>query len=73
VRPQFSPCHAPSLGSAGEEAGPGYVWDAIKALGIERIDHGVHSIEDPSLVQYLQQYQLPLTTCPLSNLQLKVR
>jgi adenosine deaminase len=57
---------------AGEDVGPESVWDAIRSLGVERIDHGVRSIEDPELVDYLIETQLPLTVCPVSNVALKV-
>lgn len=53
---------------AGEEAGPESVWGAIRALGVERIGHGVRSVEDPLLVDYLVEKQLPLEVCPTSNL-----
>lgn len=57
---------------AGEDVGPESVWDAIQSLDVERIDHGVRSIDDPELVKYLAEKQLPLTVCPLSNIELKV-
>jgi adenosine deaminase len=57
---------------AGEEVGPESVRDAIDSLGVERIDHGVRSIEDPSLVELLVEMQIPLTICPVSNIALKV-
>ena len=57
---------------AGEEGPPAYVWSALKTLAVERIDHGVQSEKDPELMQYLQQHQIPLTVCPLSNLKLCV-
>ena len=53
---------------AGEEAGPESVWGALRALGVERIGHGVRSIEDPLLVDYLAEHQIPLEVCPTSNL-----
>jgi adenosine deaminase len=37
-----------------------------------RIDHGVRCLEDPQLVQYLADCQIPLTVCPLSNIKLCV-
>jgi adenosine deaminase len=52
--------------------GPECVWGAIRALGAERIGHGVRSIEDPALVGYLQEHQIPLEICPTSNLCLGV-
>lgn len=57
-----------SVPHAGEVAGPQSVWGAIRALGAERIGHGVRSAEDPALVAYLKQTQLPLEICPTSNL-----
>jgi aminodeoxyfutalosine deaminase len=61
-----------SVPHAGEVAGPESVWGAIHALGAERIGHGVRSTEEPSLVEYLRQQQLPLDICPTSNLCLGV-
>ncbi len=57
---------------AGEEGPAEYVWEAIRLLKTERIDHGVRSTDDPELIQYLIQAQLPLTVCPLSNVKLRV-
>lgn len=57
---------------AGEDVGPESVWDAIDSLHVERIDHGVRSIEDPVLIVRLAETQIPLTVCPLSNVALKV-
>lgn len=57
---------------AGEEGPPAYIWGALNALDVQRIDHGVRSIEDPDLVAYLIGSQHPLTVCPLSNTKLKV-
>jgi adenosine deaminase len=53
---------------AGEEAGPESVWGALRELGAERIGHGVRSIEDPELMTYLVEHQIPLEVCPTSNL-----
>lgn len=53
---------------AGEAAGPESVWGAIEKLRVERIGHGVRSIEDPQLVEYLREKQIPLEVCPMSNL-----
>ena len=57
---------------AGEEGPPEYVWQALDLLGAERIDHGVRALEDPELVARLVDEQVPLTVCPLSNVQLRV-
>jgi len=61
-----------TVAHAGEEGPPEYIWEAIKLLHVSRIDHGVASVEDPKLVEYLAEKRLPLTMCPLSNLKLKV-
>jgi adenosine deaminase len=52
---------------AGESSGPEGVWDAIRHLKAERIDHGVRAIEDADLVLELAQRQIPLNVCPGSN------
>ncbi|WP_409415082.1 adenosine deaminase [Comamonas sp.] len=57
---------------AGEEGPPAYVWSALDALQVERIDHGVQSEKDPALMQRLAQTRMPLTVCPLSNQKLCV-
>jgi len=56
---------------AGEEGPPAYVWTALDRLGVERVDHGIRSLEDPSLVARLREEQVPLTVCPLSNVALR--
>lgn len=57
---------------AGEEGPAEYIWEAIKLLEVDRIDHGVRCQEDESLMRYLKDKQVPLTVCPLSNLKLCV-
>jgi adenosine deaminase len=58
---------------AGEEGPPTpYIWEAIRLLQVQRIDHGVRAVEDPTLMAYLLAQQLPLTVCPLSNVRLCV-
>ena len=61
-----------TVAHAGEEGPADYVWEAINLLNVERIDHGVQSINDEKLVAELVKKQMPLTVCPLSNLKLKV-
>jgi adenosine deaminase len=53
---------------AGESSGPDGVWDAIRFLHAERIDHGVRAVEDPELVGYLADSEICLGVCPRSNL-----
>jgi len=57
---------------AGEEGPPSYVYEALDVLKVDRVDHGVRSIEDPALVARLADTRVALTVCPLSNLKLCV-
>jgi adenosine deaminase len=57
---------------AGEEGGPETVAAALDVLHVERVDHGVRSMEDPALVRRLAGERVPLTVCPLSNVCLRV-
>ncbi|MFJ4004387.1 adenosine deaminase [Streptomyces sp. NPDC090023] len=56
---------------AGEEGPPEYVIQALDLLGVERVDHGLRSMEDPALVERLVRDRVPLTLCPLSNVRLR--
>lgn len=53
---------------AGEAAGPKGIWGALRALNVERIGHGVQAVEDLELIEHLVTHQIPLETCPTSNL-----
>jgi adenosine deaminase len=53
---------------AGEAAGADSVWGALRVLRAERIGHGTRAEEDPALVAYLAEQQVPLEMCPISNL-----
>ena len=71
----FAKCREQGLhlvAHAGEEGPPAYVWAALDVLKVERIDHGVQSINDPALMARLARERIPLTVCPLSNLKLCV-
>ncbi|WP_321792184.1 adenosine deaminase [Caballeronia sp. J97] len=57
---------------AGEEGPPSYVYEALDLLKVDRVDHGVRSIEDAALVARLADSRIALTVCPLSNLKLCV-
>ena len=61
-----------AVAHAGEEGPPEFIWDAIKLLQVDRVDHGVRSIEDEALVKELVSRRMPLTVCPLSNVKLCV-
>jgi len=57
---------------AGEEGPPSYVEEALELLKIDRLDHGNRAMESEPLIERLQQTQMALTVCPLSNLKLCV-
>ena len=57
---------------AGEAMGPESIWGAIRHLYINRIDHGTRAVEDPCLLNYLMDSQIPLTQCLSSNIRLHV-
>ncbi len=61
-----------TVAHAGEEGPPEYITQALDLLRVSRIDHGVRCLEDPALVERLVSEQIPLTTCPLSNVKLRV-
>ena len=61
-----------AVAHAGEEGPPEYIWEALDLLRVQRIDHGVRSLEDTTLVERLVKEQVPLTICPLSNIKLRV-
>ncbi len=74
-REAFDRIHAaglPSLPHAGETVGPASIWGALNALHAVRIGHGVRCLEDPQLVAYLREKQIPLDVSPTSNVCLGV-
>jgi len=62
----------PCILHAGETVGPDSIWNAIKIAETYRIGHGVRAVEDPMLMDYLRDKQIPLEICPSSNICLKV-
>jgi len=52
---------------AGETVGPESIWGALRELHADRIGHGLHAIEDPELVRYLAEKQVPVEICITSN------
>ncbi|KAK4054816.1 adenine deaminase [Microbotryomycetes sp. JL201] len=59
-------------GHFGEEGPAEYVRYAVETLGLQRIDHGVRSIDDPEVVKLLADKGVFVALCPLSNVALKV-
>ncbi len=55
---------------AGEADGAESVWTALK-FGAKRIGHGVRIAEDPELIKYVIEHNIPLEMCPNSNRQTK--
>jgi adenosine deaminase len=62
----------PVVPHAGETLGPESVWEVINVCRPKRIGHGVRSIEDPKLVEFLRNSGTPLEVCPGSNVALGV-
>lgn len=56
-------CHA------GEGDGAGSVREAVHTCGAQRIGHGTHLIDDPSLTEYVNDRRITLEICLTSNVQ----
>jgi aminodeoxyfutalosine deaminase len=52
---------------AGESVGPESIWGALRELKADRIGHGLHAIDDPELVRYFAERQIPVEICISSN------
>ncbi|MEM8556636.1 MAG: adenosine deaminase [Bacteroidota bacterium] len=57
---------------AGESFGPVSIRQALFKCGAHRIGHGVTLREDPELMRFFVDRQIPLEVCPTSNVQTKV-
>jgi adenosine deaminase len=44
-----------------------HIRQVLHDIGVDRIDHGVNALEDPSLCEIIRQRGLGLTVCPVSN------
>jgi len=56
---------------AGEAYGPESIHQALHYCGAHRIGHGTRLIEDPDLMQYVNDHRVPLEICLTSNVQTK--
>ncbi len=54
----------------GEKGPPEHVWTAIRDWKVNRIGHGIQSLQDPALIEELVRKQIPLEICPSSNVAL---
>lgn len=44
-----------------------HIHQVLHTIGVDRIDHGVNSLEDPALCKTIAERGLGLTVCPVSN------
>ncbi len=44
-----------------------HIWQTLNEIGVDRIDHGVNSLEDGVLCREIKDRNLTLTVCPISN------
>ncbi|HEX5906115.1 MAG TPA: hypothetical protein VFY56_03790 [Propionibacteriaceae bacterium] len=74
-RDQFDRARAAGLRSishAGETTGQESVWDALKSLGAERIEHGIAAVGDQRLLAHLVEHKIALDICLTSNVALRL-
>jgi adenosine deaminase len=50
-----------------QEDSVAHIWQCLDEIGVERIDHGVNSLDDEALVARLASSGVGLTVCPISN------
>ena len=56
-----------TMAHAGEVAGAASVRGAVLSLGVERIGHGIRSVDDPEVLALLRQQHVTVDVCPSSN------
>jgi adenosine deaminase len=54
---------------AGEADGPDSIFEALHTLGADRIGHGTTLVNDPALMAWMIDRELPIEVCPTSNVQ----
>jgi adenosine deaminase len=50
-----------------QEDSVAHIWQTIREIGVNRIDHGVNSLEDKAMCAEIKGQMLALTVCPISN------
>jgi adenosine deaminase len=54
---------------AGESSGSQSIWQAIKQLHAQRLGHAVRAVDDPVLMDYLAEHDIPIESNLTSNVQ----
>lgn len=62
----------PRTAHAGEAKGAESVWETLRYFNPQRIGHGVRSIEDEELIEFLVKNEIHLEICPTCNIQTDV-
>jgi adenosine deaminase len=57
-------------GHQGESTAPDLILVDLDELGMERVDHGITSLQSPEVVARLVGEGIPLTVCPISNIKI---
>lgn len=57
---------------AGEAVGSESIWGAINDLKVDRIGHGIRSVDDKKLIKHLSDKQIPIEVSPTSNYHLGI-
>jgi adenosine deaminase len=52
---------------ADQQDSVSHIWQAVRDIGVNRIDHGVNALEDRQLCEEIKRRSLALTVCPISN------
>jgi adenosine deaminase len=58
----------PRTAHAGEARGPDSVWETLEHFQPHRIGHGVRSIEDERLIEFIIKNNIHLEVCPTANI-----
>jgi adenosine deaminase len=61
--------NVPTTIHAGEAYGPESIHQALHYCNANRIGHGTRLFEDPDLMQYINDFRIPLEICLTSNVQ----